>query len=491
MNSNLFAILISFIFYLIVMLLIGWYFYSRTNNLSDYVLGGRKLNAWVTSLSAQASDMSGWLLLGLPGYAYLAGLESVWLLMGLLIGTYLNWKFIAKRLRRYTELANDSITLPDFFENRFGAKSKLLRITSALFILFFFLIYTSSGFVAGAKLFSTVFDISYINALVIGGIIIVSYTFLGGFFAVSWTDVIQGTIMFIAIIFVPVYAIIENGGFQFTLNEVIVMNIDHLNIFTDSKGELISVITVLSLLGWGFGYFGQPHILARFMAINDAEEISKARKIAMGWVTFSLIFAVLLGMVGYAVFPHIFTGADSEKIFIYMVEQLINPLFAGILLAAILAAIMSTADSQLLVASSSLTEDIYKTILRPGASDKELVWVSRTFVVIIAVIALFIGINPNSSVLNLVAYAWAGFGATFGPIVILSLYWKGISEHGALAGMLVGGITIIIWKNLNGGIFELYEIIPGFIFSVIAVILFSRKSEINVEQVNSEFQKIN
>ena len=490
MDLNLIATLISFTLYLLVMLGIGWYFYSRTNNLSDYVLGGRKLNAWVTSLSAQASDMSGWLLLGLPGYAYLAGLESLWLLIGLLIGTYVNWKFIAKRLRKYTEYANDSITLPDYFENRFGAKSKLLRIISAIFILFFFLIYTSSGFVAGAKLFSTVFNISYTNALVIGGIIIVSYTFLGGFFAVSWTDVIQGTIMFIAIIFVPVFAIIENGGFQFTLNEVIVLNINHLNMFTDTNGDIISIITVLSLLGWGLGYFGQPHILARFMAISDAEEISKARKIAMVWVTFSLIFAVILGIVGYAIFPISLVGADSEKIFILMVEQLIHPLFAGVLLAAILAAIMSTADSQLLVASSSLTEDIYKTILRPNASDKELVWISRTFVILIACIALIIGLSPNSSVLELVAYAWAGFGATFGPIVILSLYWKGISEQGAIAGMIVGGIVIIIWKNLSGGIFDIYEIIPGFILSVLAIVIFSRNNQVNHEQVNSEFQKL-
>jgi sodium/proline symporter len=490
MDFNDIIISISFLVYLIIMLLIGWYFYARTKDLSDYILGGRKLNAWVTSLSAQASDMSGWLLLGLPGYAYLAGLEAFWLLFGLLIGTYANWKFIAARLRKYTEIAGNSFTLPDFFENRLHTKSKAIRIISAFFILIFFLIYTSSGFVAGAKLFSSVFEITYMQALLVGGVFIVGYTFLGGFLAVSWTDVVQGTIMFIAIVFVPIFAVIDNGGFEFTLNEIAVLNIDYLNIFTDSKGNIISFITVFSLLGWGLGYFGQPHILARFMAISDVQKMGKARKIAMSWVTFSLIFATLLGIIGYAIFPTSLQGSDSEKIFILMVEQLIHPLFAGILLAAILAAIMSTADSQLLVASSALTEDIYKALIRPNASQKELVWISRACVVIIAIIAIIIGMDPNASVLDLVAYAWAGFGATFGPIIILSLYWKGITERGAIVGMLIGGITIIVWKNLNGGIFDLYEIIPGFILATLAILIFSDKNIPNKAQVDSDFKEI-
>ncbi|MCB0731549.1 MAG: sodium/proline symporter PutP, partial [Ignavibacteriae bacterium] len=418
------------------------------------------------------------------------GLESVWLLVGLLIGTYANWKFIAARLRKYTELANNSITLPDYFENRFSTNNKTIRIVSAIFILIFFLIYTSSGFVAGAKLFSSVFDISYIQALLIGGFVIVSYTFLGGFLAVSWTDVIQGSIMFFAIIFVPIYAIIANGGFQFTLTEIIVLNSNHLSIFTNNEGELISLITVFSLLGWGLGYFGQPHILARFMAIKDVDHIKKARKIAMNWVTFSLISAMLLGMIGYAIFPDFLQGTDSEKIFILMVEQLVHPLLAGILLAAILAAIMSTADSQLLVASSSLTEDIYKYIFRKSASDLELVWISRFFVIFIAIVAILIGLDQNSSVLDLVAYAWAGFGATFGPIIILSLYWKGISEKGAIAGMIIGGMPIIIWKNLSGGIFDLYEIIPGFLFATLAILLFREKNNKKMSQIENDFKII-
>lgn len=484
------TIFFSFSSYLLLMIIIGWYFYRKTENLSDYILGGRKLNAWVTSLSAQASDMSGWLLLGLPGYAYIAGFESLWLLLGLLVGTYANWKFIAARLRKYTEIAGNSITLPDFFENRFRADSKRIRIISAIFILFFFLIYTSSGFVAGAKLFSSVFNISYLSALVIGCIIIVSYTFLGGFLAVSWTDVIQGTIMFFAIIFVPTFAIIDNGGFQFTLTEVIVLNPNYLNALTDSNGNFISIITIFSLLGWGLGYFGQPHILARFMAIKNVSEVGKARKIAMYWVTFSLIFAVVLGIVGYAIFPNNLVGNDSERIFIVMVEQLVNPLFAGVLLAAILAAIMSTADSQLLVASSALTEDIYRTLFRKNASQRELVWISRSFVILIAVIALIIGLDQNSSVLDLVSYAWAGFGAAFGPVIILSLYWKGITEKGAISGILIGGLTIIIWKNLSGGIFDLYEIIPGFLLALIGIIIFSKNGGVKNDLVENELKII-
>jgi len=490
MNLDDVTILISFALYLIVITVIGLYFYARTKDLPDYLLGGRKLNAWVTSLSAQASDMSGWLLLGLPGYAYLAGFEAFWLLIGLLIGTYINWKYIAARLRIYTEVAGNSITIPDYFENRFNADTRIIRIVSAIFILIFFLIYTSSGFVAGAKLFSSVLDISYLSALFIGGGIIVGYTFLGGFLAVSWTDVIQGTIMFFAIIFVPIYAIYINGGFQFTLNEIFILNSNYLNIFTDSDGNTLSFLAIASLLGWGIGYFGQPHILARFMAIENVSEMTKARRIAMSWVSFTLIFAVVLGVVGFAIFPDFLHGKDSERIFILMVEEMVHPLFAGILLAAILAAIMSTADSQLLVASSSLTEDIYKSIFRKKASDKELIWVSRLFVILIAIIALTIGLDPNSSVLDLVAYAWAGFGATFGPIIILSLYWKGITEKGAIAGMILGGTTIIIWKNLTGGIFDLYEIIPGFLFSLISIILVSWGTNNIHPKVSGEFDKI-
>jgi len=485
-------ILISFIIYLSFMLGIGWYFYSRTKNISDYILGGRKLNSFVTSLSAQASDMSGWLLLGLPGYAYIAGLEAVWLLIGLLIGTYLNWKFIAKRLRIYTEIAGDSYTLPDYFENRFQTKSKRLRVVSAIFILIFFLIYTSSGFVAGAKLFSSVFGLSYSTSLFIGGLIIVSYTFLGGFQAVSWTDVFQGIIMLAAIVFVPIVAISINGGITNTFFSIEKINPNLLNMFSLKNGETIPLLTIISLLGWGLGYYGQPHILARFMAIENSNKINRSRKIAMIWVSISLISALILGIVGNTIISPPLINGDSEKVFIILVDKLINPLFSGILLAAILSAIMSTADSQLLVASSSLVEDLYKPFLRPRASQIEYLWVGRGFVILVAIIALGVGLNPNSSVLELVSYAWAGLGATFGPIVILSLYWKKITEKGALIGILIGGITVIVWKNISGGIFDLYEIVPAFLFATIAIYLVSLRTKIlDEKKIDSEFIKLN
>ncbi len=484
-------VLISFTIYLLFMVVIGIYFYTKTKNISDYILGGRKLNSFVTSLSAQASDMSGWLLLGLPGYAYIAGLEAIWLLLGLLIGTYLNWKFIAKRLRIYTEIAGDSYTLPDYFENRFQSKTKKLRIVSAISILFFFVIYTASGFVAGAKLFSTVFNISYNSALLIGGFIIVSYTFLGGFQAVSWTDVFQGLIMLFAIVLVPIIAINNSGGILKSIDSLDKLNPNLLNMLTLNNGEVISIITIISLLGWGLGYFGQPHILARFMAIEKPEKINRARKIALSWVVISLVSAVILGLVGNLVISPQLAEADSEKVFIILVEKLIDPVFSGLLLAAILSAIMSTADSQLLVASSSLVEDIYKPFLRPIASSKEYLWVGRSFVILISLIALGISYIPNSSVLELVSYAWAGLGATFGPIVILSLYWIGITEKGAFAGIIIGGITVVIWKNISGGIFELYEIVPAFILASITIYIVSKVTNItDTNKVEEEFKQI-
>ncbi len=480
---------ISFGVYLIFMIAIGWYFYNRTKNLSDYVLGGRGLNAWVTSLSAQASDMSGWLLLGLPGYAYLAGLEAGWIAIGLIIGTYINWRFIARRLRKYTQIAGNSITLPVFFENRFRDKRGVLRILSAIFIIIFFLLYTSSGFVAGAKLFNTVFGISYFYALSIGVFVIIGYTFLGGFMAVSWTDFFQGMLMFFAIVIVPVLGVSALGGFDKTITKISEINPELLNIFTDVSGENLKLIPVISLIAWGFGYFGQPHILARFMAISSSDKIKKARKIAMGWVIISLSAAVVSGIVGRALLTAnpLAGKAASETVFMVLVNQLSTPLIGGILLAAILAAVMSTADSQLLVTSSAITEDLYRIVLKRKPGDKELVWVSRISVIIVAVIAFIIALNPESSVLELVSYAWAGFGATFGPVIILSLFWVRMTANGAIAGIFTGGVSVLIWKNLSGGIFELYEIVPGFIFSAIAVFVVSMLDKKPLKEIVEEF----
>ncbi|MBN1481512.1 sodium/proline symporter PutP [candidate division KSB1 bacterium] len=470
-------ILIPFLLYLLFMIAIGWYFYSRTKNLADYILGGRGLNSWVTSLSAQASDMSGWLLLGLPGYAYLSGLEAAWIAIGLTIGTYLNWKFVATRLRRFTQAMGDSITLPEYFENRFQTTSRFLRVISALFILIFFLIYTASGFVAGAKLFSTVFGLSYTVALAVGVLVIISYTFLGGFYAVAWTDFFQGLIMFFAILIVPALVVIKLGGPGQTLDILRHLNHNYLTLLRNINGQPLSWITIVSLLAWGLGYFGQPHILARFMAIRRAEDIPRARVIAMVWVIVSLSCAVLIGLVANAYLAPLPAG-ESETVFMVLVNQMVVPIIAGFLLAAILAAIMSTADSQLLVASSAVTEDFYHTFIRKKASQAELVWVSRGTVIVIAIVAFLIALDPDSSVLDLVAYAWAGFGATFGPIILLSLFWKRMTANGALAGIIVGGLTVLVWKQLSGGIFELYEIVPGFILSLAAIMIFSCKGQV-------------
>ena len=490
MIENNISILISFIVYLLFMLGVGWVYYNQTNTLSDYILGDRKLNSWVAAMSAQASDMSGWLLLGLPGYAYIAGLESVWIAVGLAVGTYFNWKFIARRLRKYTEIAGNSITLPDYFENRFNDKSKLLRIIAALFILIFFLIYTSSGFVAGAKLFSTVFGLSYITALSIGVLVIISYTFLGGFLAVSWTDFFQGIIMIIAICIVPAAGIYNAGGITNTLTLIKAVNPELLNAFTTTDGKTISAIAIISLLAWGLGYFGQPHILARFMAIKSSDQVKKARRIAMSWVVVSLSCAVIVGLVGIAALKTPLAKGTHETVFMVMVNSFIPPVLAGIFLAAILAAIMSTADSQLLVTSSALTEDFYHVLFRKDASEKELVWISRFAVIAVSLVAYVFAMNPDSSVLGLVSYAWAGFGATFGPIIILSLFWKRMTRNGALGGIIGGGVTVLVWKHLSGGIFDLYEIVPGFIISIAAIVIISLIDNEPSKEITDEFDSV-
>jgi sodium/proline symporter len=467
------SVIITFILYLLFMLAIGSHFYKRNASLSDYLIGGRKLGTWVAAMSAQASDMSGWLLLGLPGYAYLQGMEASWIAIGLAVGTYLNWRFVARRLRRFTEVAGDAITLPDYFANRFLDSDRLLRTLSAVFILVFFLIYTSSGFVAGAKLFGSVFGLPYHSALIIGVVVIISYTALGGFMAVSWTDFFQGIIMFFAIIAVPMVALHATGGLVETSATLDAVGIGFLDPLRSLEGVPIRPLAIISLLAWGLGYFGQPHILTRFMAIRTPEQVRPARKIAMTWVIISLVCAVLVGLTGRALLPETLSDSDAEKVFIVLVHQLTHPVVGGILLAAVLAAIMSTADSQLLVTSSALTEDLYRVMVRPAASERELVWVSRGTVIGVAAIACAIALKPESSVLALVSYAWAGFGATFGPLVLMSLYWKRMTRNGAIAGIIGGGITVLVWKHLEGGLFDLYEIVPGFLVSIFLIILVS------------------
>jgi len=479
-------VFISFAAYMLVMIGIGFYFYFKTDNLSDFVLGGRSLGPGVTALSAGASDMSGWLLLGLPGMMYSEGLVGSWIAVGLIIGAYLNWSYVAKPLRVYTHHLTNAITIPDYFSNRFNDTGNSLRIVTAVVILVFYTLYTSSGLVGGAKLFEATFHLDYDTALLIGSFVIVSYTFLGGYNAVSWTDFIQGILMMLALAIVPMVVIYDVGGVSEGLRIIESVDPSNLDILSGA-----SIVSVLSLMAWGLGYFGQPHILVRFMSIRHEDEMHRAKTIGMTWMIVSVIGSLAVGFFGLAyVVSHGVDLQDSEKIFITLSQLVFNPWIAGFLLAAILAAIMSTIDSQLLVSSSVLTRDIYHVILRKDATDKELVWVGRFTVIAIAVIAWYISTDENSSVLKLVAYAWAGFGAAFGPLVILSLYNHTITKNGAIAGMVVGAVTVIAYKQLEGGIFDLYELLPGFIAAWIAILIFSKIGAKNSEDVKVIFDEV-
>ncbi|KQH90382.1 sodium/proline symporter PutP [Vibrio fluvialis] len=470
--ENSFAITTTFIVYLILMLAIGVYAYQRTKNSADYFLGGRSLGPWPAALSAGASDMSGWLLLGLPGYAYAAGIEAFWLAGGLLVGTWANWLITAKRLRTYS-ITTDALTLPEFLSRRFNDNSKLIQTISAFFILLFFLFYTSSGLVAGGKLFETVFGLDYSTAVIVGTVCVVSYTLFGGFLAVSWTDLVQGLLMAAALMIVPIAAM--NGGFTKLDNDLLAINPQLLTMWNDVKGQPLSAVAIVSLVAWGLGYFGQPHILARFKATRSNKDLTTARRIAVIWTGLSMAGAMLVGLVGliYVTNDASIQLDDGEKIFMLLVNAIFHPVMAGILLAAILAAIMSTADSQLLVSSSALAEDFYKQVYKKDATSEEIVRVGRAAVIIISIIALILAMTPDSSVLGLVSYAWAGFGAAFGPALVLSLYWSRMNRNGALAGIVIGGITIVVWKQLSGGWYDVYEIVPGIIFSTIAIVAVS------------------
>jgi len=488
MDGNIVKIIVLII-YLIGMVGIGYAYYKKTSDFADYVLGGRQLGSWTAALSAQASDMSGWLLIGLPGAAYVAGIEAAWIAIGLGIGTYINWKVVALRLRSYTEVSGDSLTLSDYFENRFRDNTNILRLVSSIVIIIFFAVYTSAQFSAGAKLFETLMGIDYTVALLLGGAIIISYTFLGGFMAVSFTDFIQGMLMFFALIAVPFVMVAELGGFgtAFEGLKQVDPNFMHLTKTVGGAGT-ISFIAIASNLAWGLGYFGQPHILARFMAIGSTQQVKKARLIAMVWVTLSLAAAVFVGIFGRLYI----TGIDDpEKIFMMSVDTLFFPVLAGVLLAAILAASMSTADSQLLVTASSISEDIFKKYIKKDATDDQMLNVSRFSVIGIAVIALIIAFDPNSSVFGLVSYAWAGLGAAFGPLIITSLFWKRTNKWGAIAGMISGAVTVIAWKQIgaisSAAIFGLYEIIPGFIIASILIYVVSLATEEPNQEIMDEF----
>jgi sodium/proline symporter len=473
--------LTSIIIYLVAMLIIGIIAARMTKDLNDYVLGGRRLGAGVAALSAGASDMSGWLMLGLPGAMYLGGMSEIWLPIGLAVGAYLNWQFVAKPLRVYTEVSKDSITVPDFFENRFRDRSKILRVVSAIVILVFFTFYTSSSLVGGAILLENSFGMDYKVSLWVGAAVILSYTLFGGFLAASWTDFIQGILMFLALIIVPIAAVYELGGWDETVQKIGSMDPTHLDVYAGA-----TTVGVISLLAWGLGYFGQPHILVRFMGLQSTKDVPKARLIGMVWMILSLFGAVFVGFAGISYFADA-PLENSETAFIMFSQVLFNPWVAGFLLAAILSAIMSTVDSQLLVSSSALANDFYKSLFRRNASKKEEMIVGRIAVLGIAIIAIFLGYDPNSKVLELVGYAWAGFGAAFGPVIILSLFWKRMTRNGALAGVIVGAVTVIIWAQISGGLFDIYELAPGFLFASLAIIVVSLLDKAPSQEVQDEF----
>jgi sodium/proline symporter len=487
MTSHSIGVSAALMLYCAVMLAIGIYYCKRMRSVSDYILGSRSLGTWVTSMSAEAADMSGWLMLGLPGYAYCAGMQAGWIALGLIIGTYINWKAVAGRLRTYTQVANDSLTLPDYLQNRFRDSSYALRVVSAIFILIFFLLYTSSGFVAGGKMFHAVFHVHYFWAMLLGALVIVFYTFLGGFMAVCWTDFVQGVMMFFAILIVPIAGIALLGGPSPTFTALERVSGEFLDPFTASEGRKLSLVAIISLMAWGLGYFGQPHIIIRFMAIKSAKLISQARRIAMVWVVLSLTAAVAVGMVGRVFLRETLQGTASETVFIVMTDRIFTSFFAGLVFSAVLAAIMSTASAQLLVTSSAVSQDLYKALIHKKAGEQELLRVSRWAVIMVAVIAVVLGANPENRVLDLVAYAWAGFGAAFGPAILVSLYWKRMTGNGALAGIVAGGITVLVWKQF--GWFGLYEIVPGFVLSMIAILVVSLIDKAPSEEILREFEQ--
>lgn len=485
--ENNWPIALAFILYLVLMMSIGLYYSRRQKNLSSYILGDRQLGPWLTSMSAEASDMSGWMLMGLPGYAYLHGLSAFWTGIGLIVGTWANWVLVSQRLRNYTEVADNSLTIPDYLSNRFEDRKNGLRLICALFIILFFIIYTSSGFVAAGKLFNTIFGIPYLHALLLGAFVVVFYTFLGGFSAVALTDFIQGTMMFFTVLYVPVAATIALGGPMPTLDILSREGSDFFSFFPDSTGISALLVMIVSSLGWGLGYFGQPHILVKFMAIGDPKELKKSTRIAMTWVLLSLSFAIAIGVVGKAYLSTPLENANAERVFILMAESLSAPFITGIIWSAILAAIMSTSSSQLLVTSSAVSRDLFQAFLKKDASEKTLIRVSRLSVLLVSAIAAYLGSDPNSYIFSIVSYAWAGFGACFGATVLLSLYWKRMTLKGAYAGVIVGGLTVLIWKHFEW--FGLYELVPGFFFSVAAIVIVSLMDKKPSETILKTFEK--
>ncbi|WP_312713728.1 sodium/proline symporter PutP [Corynebacterium flavescens] len=487
---------IAMIIYLLAMAAIGFWSYKQTDEYDDYVLGGRGLNPFVAALSAGASDMSGWLLMGLPGALFLTGLSEIWIAVGLIIGAWANWTWVAPRLRSYSEVAGNSITVPSFFENRLRDKSRILRVLAAAIIIFFFTFYVSSGMVAGGRYFESTFNGDYLVGMLIIAAVTVFYTFIGGFLAVSYTDVVQGLVMFTALLIVPIMAFISLDNpmdiFSFASNHPYGPNgeIDNPTYFSVFSG--VSAAVVIGNLAWGLGYFGQPHIIVRFMALRKPADAKAGRFYAIAWMSLSIIGAVFVAIIGTVFFTQKnYTITDTqnyETIFLDMAQILFHPLIAGLVLTAVLAAIMSTMSSQMLVVSSSLIEDLYTIFVKRKPSEAVLINLSRTAVVAIAVLAGVLAINPSDSILSLVGFAWAGFGAAFGPIILLSLYWKRLSSSGAIAGMVVGAVITIAW-GVSPLSDVLYEIVPGFLAALVAAVVVSLATKQPSNEVVQEFEQ--
>ena len=507
MSGTTIGIFIVIVVYILAMVGIGIWFSKKNNDVNDFYLGGRKLGPLVTAMSAEASDMSSWLLMGLPGLAYLSGTaDAGWTAIGLAVGTYFNWLIVSKRLRRYSVAAGNAITIPDFFSNRFRDKSHLLLGISALIIIIFFIPYTASGFAACGKLFSSLFGISYVPAMIISAVVIVGYTALGGFLAASTTDFIQSIVMTLALIVVVCFGIQTAGGIDVVIDNASklpgYLSMVNTHDAATNSSSSYGFISIVSTFAWGLGYFGMPHILLRFMAIEDERKLKLSRRVASVWVTISMAVAIFIGIIGYSMSKagaiETFSGTDSETLLIKTAQLLSNDgilaiIFAGIILAGILACTMSTADSQLLTASSSISQNILKDVLHLNISEKGTMITARFSVIAIAVVAIFIARDPDSSVFNIVSFAWAGFGAAFGPLMLFSLFWRRTNRYGALAGMVSGGAMVFIWKYLVrpiGGAWDVYELLPAFLVASAFIIVVSLLTKAPEQEILDEFDSI-
>lgn len=515
MNIQTIQILIAMIIYMAIVVIIGIVFAKKANKSSEnYFLGGRSLGPWVTAMSAEASDMSGWLLMGLPGVAYWCGLaDAAWTAIGLAIGTYLNWLIVSKRLRRYSIRANNSITLPEFFSNRFRESKKVIMTLSALFILVFFTVYAASCFVTCGKLFSTLFGMPYISMMIVGAIFVLLYTVLGGFLAESASDFMQGIVMIVALTVIVIISTVSAGGFGAVIENAKSipgfleffglaspeLNADGVQMVEAGKplfgaASEYGWLKIFSMLAWGLGYFGMPQVLLRFMAIRKEDELKRSRRIAMIWVVISLAVAVFIGIVGRQLYPTVhLTSTDAENIFITLATSSLPAILAGFVMAGILAATISSSDSYLLIAASAFAKNIYQGVFKKNASDKQVMNMSRITLLAIALVAMFIALDEKSVIFNIVSFAWAGFGATFGPIMLFSLFWKRTNRPGAIAGMISGAGMVFLWKlviSKSGGIFAIYELLPAFIFSSICIVVVSLMTAAPSKEIEEDFESV-